>query len=98
MTTDVVTTVVAQLVAKAVNPDEQRVREILRDNSIVTREDDFDRIFLEVQQQLNGYGPLEQLFNSDVTDVLVMPDQSVCISGWVCHINSSSTLNSTTTG
>lgn len=79
MTTDVVTTVVAQLVTQAVQPDEQRVREILRESSIVVRDVDFIRILSEVRKQLNGYGLLEELFESDVTDVLVMPDQTVWV-------------------
>jgi len=76
---DVVTSVVSQLVTYATQPDELHVREILRESSIVVRDEDFGLILTQVKQQLTGYGPLEDLFKADVTDVLVMPDQTVWV-------------------
>lgn len=76
---DVATNVVSKLIADALAPEERNVKAALRHIGIVVRADDFDSILQQVRQQLDGYGPLEQFFRSDVTDVLVMPDQSVWI-------------------
>jgi pilus assembly protein CpaF len=76
---DVIEKVVHEIVERAIDLNATNIRDVLRREQIVVTDRQFDEIYVAVQQQLQGYGPLSPLFIRGVTDVLVMPDQSVWI-------------------
>jgi pilus assembly protein CpaF len=76
---DVIQKVVDEIVESAIELNPDNVRGVLSKNHIVVTDRQFEEIYLNVQQQLQGYGPLSQLFVEGVTDVLVMPDRTVWV-------------------